>query len=222
MTRGLLDNFYDFVSSLNSLRDGFFLRVLFTFPTHTLHLLSTLSSSVAGQVWLSSCTFSFLIISRVPDISLQTLPKELTQSERNSIVSISNRAAIHFFDFYLPVKPTLFIKQGDDVLAEASTLLFFPTRSGLSAPLIPRVFDAFCQEGYCFFIMEKIETSTIRACNIFHRKCCLCRQVASRPDAIGSWFSVWKDFVRKRGLRAARVLQESWGSSTLRQLQRAP
>jgi hypothetical protein len=106
--------------------------------------------------------------------SLQTVPKELTLSERNSIVShfkdlseaeegLETRA----FDFHLPGKPPLFIKQGDDVLNEASTQYFFYAlaQGNTSAPLIPKVFDAFFQEGDFFFVMEKIETPTVRTCN---------------------------------------------------------
>lgn len=97
---------------------------------------------------------------------LQTLPKELTQSERNShFKSLPNPGATLFFDFHLPGKPTWFIKQGVDVLAEASTQHFFFTlpQGNASAPLIPKILDAFRQDWYC--VMEKIEAPTVRPCN---------------------------------------------------------
>ena len=89
--------------------------------------------------------------------------------EHNSIVShfktLPNPGATPFFDFHLPGKPTLFIKQGVDVLAEASTQHFFFTlaQGNASAPLIPKVLDAFRQDWYC--VMEKIEAPTVRPCN---------------------------------------------------------
>ena len=95
--------------------------------------------------------FSFLFTVS-DDISLQTVPKELTQTERDIIVSrfkgLREAGETRFFDFYLPGKPRLFIKHGDDVLAEARTQSFF----------CAKVFDAFCQQGYCFFVMENPES----------------------------------------------------------------
>jgi hypothetical protein len=58
------------------------------------------------------------------------LPKELTQLSVTALLAISkpaNPAATNFFDFHLPKKPTLFIKQGEDILAEASTQHLFST-----------------------------------------------------------------------------------------------
>ena len=117
------------------------------------------------------CVSQFIVSD---DISIQTVPKELDESERSLIVSHSKDllkagGEARFFDFHLPGKPPLFIKRGNDVLAEASTQHFFYTlaaRDNASAPYIPKVFDAFCQEGYCFFVMEKIEGPTLKTCDI--------------------------------------------------------
>ena len=114
------------------------------------------------------------------------MPKELTETERDIIVShfkCLREAGVgetRFFGFYLPGKPPLFIKHGDDVLAEASTQSFFCAlaQGNTSAPLIPKVFDAFCQQGYYFFVMENPE-SLQHSRNGGRRKCCLCCQVAS-------------------------------------------
>jgi len=106
---------------------------------------------------------------------LQTTPRELTQLERDAIVSHfkvlleAGMEETRFFDIHLPGKPFLCIKHGDsDVLVEASTQSFFYAlaQGNTSAPLIPKVFDAFHQEGYCFFVMEKIEAPTLRTSSI--------------------------------------------------------
>lgn len=71
------------------------------------------------------------------------------------------------FDIDLEGKPALFVKYGGDVLAEASTQSFFHALAqDESAPGIPKVYDAFCEEGYCFPVMEKIELPTLSTCEI--------------------------------------------------------
>jgi hypothetical protein len=62
----------------------------------------------------------------------------------------------------------LFVKYGDDVLAEASTQSFFHAlaQKDKSAPGIPKVYDAFFEEGYCFFAMQKINVPTLSTCDI--------------------------------------------------------
>jgi hypothetical protein len=103
------------------------------------------------------------------DISLQIVPKELTQLERdNQFKDLPKVGETRSFDICLLGKPPLFIKHGGDVLAEASTQSFFHAlaQGDKSAPRIPKVFDAFCQEGYCFLVMEKIEAPTLSTCCI--------------------------------------------------------
>lgn len=86
------------------------------------------------------------------------------------------------FDIDLEGKPTLFVKYGGDVLAEASTQSFFHAlaQKDKSAPGIPKVYDAFRKEGYRFFVMEKIELPTLSTCGI------------SENDAVQSVASVVK------------------------------
>ncbi|KAI5990900.1 hypothetical protein EDD15DRAFT_2169707, partial [Pisolithus albus] len=99
-------------------------------------------------------------------------PQELTQTERDRIFdhfqSLYERAFTNHFDIDLEGKPTLFVKYGCDVLAEASTQSFFYAlaQKDESAPGIPKVYDAFCEKGWCFFVMEKIELPTLSTCEI--------------------------------------------------------
>lgn len=181
-------------------------------------------------------TFIFRVsffLSTVPDdISLQTVPKELTQPERNIIVS-------HFKGL---------LKAGGDPFLRFS--------SAGEAPLVYQAWRRCSGRGqYSILLLRSRPGQHIGSSysqsfrrllprrilllrygedrsaypeNLQHsrnggrRKRCLCRQVASRPDAFGPWFSVWKDFVREGGSYVASVLQGSSGASTLRQLQRAP
>jgi len=117
---------------------------------------------------------SFFLPAVSDGVSLQTVPKELTQSERKDIVEYfkniprDERGNTNHFDIDLEGKPTLFVKCGDDVLAEASTQSFFYALAQKDelAPGIPKVYDAFCEEGYCFSVMEKIEMPTLSTCDI--------------------------------------------------------
>ncbi|KAG8902170.1 hypothetical protein FRB99_004807 [Tulasnella sp. 403] len=106
--------------------------------------------------------------------SLLTVRKELTQTERECILHHfknlpqNERNHTNHFDIDLEGKLTLFVKYGSDVLAEASTQSFFHAlaQKDESAPGIPKVYDAFREEGYCFSVMEKIESPTLSACEI--------------------------------------------------------
>ncbi|KIK22950.1 hypothetical protein PISMIDRAFT_11219 [Pisolithus microcarpus 441] len=85
------------------------------------------------------------------------------------------------FDIDLEGKPALFVKYGSDILVEASTQSFFHALAqDESAPGIPKVYDAFCEEGYCFSVMEKIELPTLSTCKI------------SEDDAVQSVASIVK------------------------------
>ena len=107
---------------------------------------------------------------------LQTLPHDLTEGEREAIVAYFNTIPTsaqeerHLFEFHLAGRPRFFIKQGDDVLSEAYTQYFFYrlSRNDPSAPLIPRVWDAFVSPDYYhyFLVMEKIDAPTLSASNI--------------------------------------------------------
>ncbi|GJJ09761.1 hypothetical protein Clacol_003985 [Clathrus columnatus] len=105
--------------------------------------------------------------------SLLTIPNELTQTERERIVeyfknmSGYERCHTNHFDINLEGRPTFFVKYGLDVMAEASTQSFFYAlaQKDESAPQIPRVYDAF-QDGYGFFVMEKIELPILSTCEI--------------------------------------------------------
>src|SRR5260221_11897292 len=73
------------------------------------------------------------------------------------------------FEFGLPGRPLFLIKHGSDVLDEAYTQHFFYklAQDDPLAPLIPRVFDAFCSaEGFCFLAMPKIDALTLKASSI--------------------------------------------------------
>lgn len=62
----------------------------------------------------------------------------------------------------------MFIKYGcGDLLAEASTQTFFHAlaQKDRLAPGIPAVYNAFCENGYCFMVMEKVDLPTLVACN---------------------------------------------------------
>ena len=77
------------------------------------------------------CCASFFLSAVSDDISLQTVPKELTQPERDDIVKyhknlpLDEKKDSNHFNIDPPGKPTLFVKYGGDVLAEASTQSFF-------------------------------------------------------------------------------------------------
>ena len=107
--------------------------------------------------------------------SLQSIPHELAKPEREAIVAHMmgledvGGEEMRSFEVTLPGRPPLFVKQSDDILAEASTQNFFYllAKDDKSAPRIPKVFDAFSSdEGYCFMVMEKIVAPTLSDCNI--------------------------------------------------------
>ena len=162
----------------------------------------------------------FFFLSAASDyISPQTVPKELTQPERDHIVKYfkniprSERKDINHFDIDLPGKPTLFVKFGGDVLAEASTQAFFYALSqkDKSAPGIPKVYDAFREEGYSFFAMEKIKIPALSTCDISKDDAVqivaptikwLLAQMPSVPDSVFGRISseparVWHQFFKE-------------------------
>ncbi|GJJ09764.1 hypothetical protein Clacol_003988 [Clathrus columnatus] len=106
--------------------------------------------------------------------SLLTIPNGLTEAERELIIECYLNIAeqedsyTNHFDIDLEGRPTLFVKHGFDVLPEASTQSFFYNlaQKDESAPRIPKVYDAFRQGGYSFFVMEKIELPTLSTCEI--------------------------------------------------------
>ncbi|GJJ09759.1 hypothetical protein Clacol_003983 [Clathrus columnatus] len=105
--------------------------------------------------------------------SLLTIPNELTQIERERIVEYfenmpgNEKCHTNHFDINLEGRPTFFVKYGLDGLVEASTQSFFYAlaQKDESAPRIPKVYDAF-QDGYGFFVMEKIKLPTLSTCEI--------------------------------------------------------
>ena len=118
----------------------------------------------------SSC-----LLSAVSDnIPLQSMTQELTKLEHEAIVAHlkglgdAGGEETRSFEFTLPGRPPLFVKQSGDILVEASTQHFFHLLAigDKSAPQIPKVFDAFSEEGYCFIVMEKIAAPTLRDCDI--------------------------------------------------------
>ena len=72
------------------------------------------------------------------------------------------------FEFSLPGRPPLFIKQGVDMLVEASTQHFFHllTTRDESAPRVPKVIDAFHSRKGSLLIMEKMAAPTLSDCGI--------------------------------------------------------
>ncbi|GJJ09763.1 hypothetical protein Clacol_003987 [Clathrus columnatus] len=106
--------------------------------------------------------------------SLLTVPNELSQTERERIVEYYENIVekknfyAKYFDIDLEGRPTFFVKHGLDGLVEASTQSFFYNlaQKDESAPRIPKVYDAFRQNGHCFFVMEKIELPTLSTCEI--------------------------------------------------------
>ena len=122
-------------------------------------------------------TLFFLFIVSDNISLLQTVPKELDESERSLIVRhLKDRWKAEeydpFFFFHLQGKPPLFIKSGGyDVLAEAGTQHFFYilALNDPSAPRIPKVFDAFCLERKYFLVMEKIDWPTVEECIILEK-----------------------------------------------------
>ena len=103
-------------------------------------------SLVRSRSSLSSSVFVFCTQFRQ-----QSVPLELTTPEHEAIVTHlksledTGEEAMRSFDFSLPGRPPLFIKQSDDILNEASTQHFFYllANSDESAPRVPKVFDAF-------------------------------------------------------------------------------
>jgi len=104
-----------------------------------------------------------------------TLPHDLTEREREAIVAHfkalpeAAQTKSRIFELGLPGRPLFLIKHGSDALTEAYTQYFFYClpRSDPLAPLIPRVFDAFSSaEGFCFFVMQKIDAPTLKASGI--------------------------------------------------------
>ena len=100
---------------------------------------------------------------------------ELTELEREAIAThrkgLGNATGeeLRSFEFSLPGRPPLFVKQSYEILVEASTQNFFHLLAvnDKSAPQIPKVFDAFrSKEGYCFMVMEKIAAPTLEDCDI--------------------------------------------------------
>ena len=104
------------------------------------------------------------------DVSLKTVPHDLTEHECKAIVAYfkalpeATQARSNSFEVGLPGRPPFFIKHGSNTIAEAYTQHFFYCLSGNDplAPLIPRVFDAFSMEGLYFFVMQKIEAPTLK------------------------------------------------------------
>ena len=103
------------------------------------------------------------------------MPHELTKLELEAIVAHlkgmgdAGGEEMRSFEFTLPDRSPLFVKQSDDILVEAGTQNFFHLLSikDKSAPRIPKVFDAFSsEEGYCFMVMEKIAAPTLNDCDI--------------------------------------------------------
>ncbi|KAH9934568.1 uncharacterized protein BXZ73DRAFT_89620 [Epithele typhae] len=99
-----------------------------------------------------------------------TLPHDLVEHEREAIVAHFNaipmdaHARSRIFELHLPGRPPFIIKHGSDVLNEAYTQHFFyrlPRNDPLD-PHIPRVFDAFSADDYCFLVMEKILAPTLK------------------------------------------------------------
>ena len=108
------------------------------------------------------------------NIPLQSVPHELTTLEREAIVSHLEavgklaRMEMRTFEFSLPGRPPLFIKQGSDMQVEASTQHFFHllATSDESAPRVPKVFDAFPSRMGSLLVMEKIAAPTLSDCDI--------------------------------------------------------
>ena len=105
------------------------------------------------------------------------MPHELTKLEREAIVTHlkglgdAGGEEMRSFEFTLPGRPPLFVKQSGDILVEASTQNFFHLAIGdKSAPQIPKVFDAFSSEGYCFMVMEKVAAPTLSDCDILEEE----------------------------------------------------
>lgn len=103
------------------------------------------------------------------------MPHELTTLEREAIAAhirslLDAKAApedMRTFEFNLPGRPPLFVKQAHDILLEASTQHFFYLLSieDESAPRIPRVFDAFLStDHWSFMVTEKIDAPTLSEC----------------------------------------------------------
>lgn len=103
---------------------------------------------------------------------LQSVPQELTKQEHQAILihlyKLKGEEAMRSFEFELAGKPPLFIKQSHGILAEASTQHFLYILSNIdkSAPLVPRVIDAFSLEGYSFMVMENLKALALSKCDI--------------------------------------------------------
>lgn len=84
--------------------------------------------------------------------------------------------------FICPRSPPCLSSRVRDVLAEAGSQLFFTlAQSNASAPLIPKVFDAFCHVRYCFGEDRNASRKTLQpSFRNGHRKCCLCRLVLNQ------------------------------------------
>jgi len=132
------------------------------------------------RIYLPCPLRSSRFLSAVSDnIPLQSLPHELTELEREAIVTHlkglrgATQEELRSFEFSLPGRPPLFVKQSYDILVEASTQNFFHLLAinDKSAPQIPKVFDAFCsKEGYCFMVMEKVAAPTLSDCEILEEE----------------------------------------------------
>lgn len=96
--------------------------------------------------------------------SLPPRPSELLPHERRTIFNhftdlLDSEQDTRLFEVNLSRWPNpLVVKQGNDILSEADTQVFFYTRADgdNSAPRIPKVVDAFVEECFCFMVMEKI------------------------------------------------------------------
>jgi len=106
------------------------------------------------------------LLPAVPDVLSRLECSQIAQYFCN--LPLPERVKTNHFNFNLPDRPPLFVKYGDgDLLAEANTQTFFyalAERDGL-APGIPAVYNTFCENGYYFLVMERVDLPTLEACN---------------------------------------------------------
>ena len=166
---------------------------------------------------MSLRTLCFL--SAVSDnIPLQSVPHELTQDERDAILSYLNSLGAvrgekkRSFGLSLRSRPPLFIKRSDDILFEASTQHFFYLRAIVdgSAPRIPKIFNAFSSVNGDFLVMENIDAPTLENCGVSEEQAVehavyavkwLLAQLPSIPDGLFGRISseaapVWHPFFK--------------------------
>ncbi|KZT32141.1 hypothetical protein SISSUDRAFT_1133338 [Sistotremastrum suecicum HHB10207 ss-3] len=149
-----------------------------------------------------------------------TLPHDLADHEREAILAHFKslpedvRTKNRIFELHLPDRPLFLIKHGSDALDEAYAQHFFYRLScndGL-APKIPRVFDAFSDDGFSFLVTAKITAPTLKDAGIAEEEAIghaahaikwLLKQTSSVPKSVFGRISpndvrVWHKFFKEQ------------------------